>query len=759
MIVGRDVASAVAVNAALRAGVGFVPIDASWPAGAVERLLVRLDGPRVAVVTSASRSAVLPVGVECVPVPDEPGLAIDPVAVDPDATAMVTFTSGSSGEPKGVVSPWWAFDAYRAPMTAAAPAGAPDYRAVSLLPPSFAAGVVSLLRPSVGTAVSIIDPSAHDPLSLLETFDRERLNLVVLVPSLVSAVMSRWPTGRRLDAVDTVLVFGEPLDWPMVRTLRTILPEDAVIVNSYGATETIVIVAECRVTARAPLGVGRVPLGRPLVDGRIRLEPLSPDPGAPTEIVVVGGVSPGYWRDEALTAVTFGRDPDDTPFWRSGDLARFDEAGDLHFVGRRDNVVKINGRLVEPSEPEAVLGAIPGVRRAVVLVQEGPRGPRLVAHLELADDATVTPVGVRAELARRVAPYLVPAVLVRHDRLPLTENGKIDRRALGAAPPQPWRTTAASRPSQAFEVAVIAAAADVLGHGSIGPEDDLWDLGLDSLGATELLSTLQDFGWPAMPEAVLLEHRTPSAINGLRTGFVPTGSDIWLNPDADGALVVCVLPPAADALTFRGLAQAIGPDHPVAIVRQADPRAASRPHRSVEQIAGALLARLAGEFSGRRDVWFVGYSASGVVAHELAVQLAPSPVVARVVLLDAPAGRWTDGDPAADEDLRRRLRRAARQAWLRALPPATLPVRERSFALFEIGSAAAVTYAPRPSSHATVLFRAAEGGWGSLADAWRRAVPDLAVVDLACDHVEILGLPHIGRVAEAIRDHGYAGGD
>ena len=755
MVVGRDVASAVAVHAALRAGVGFVPIDASLPPAAVERLLARVDDPRLSVVTSPDQVAVLPHGVDALLVPHEAGPQVGVTPVDPDGVAMITFTSGSSGEPKGVVSPWWVFDAYWTPMSAATPVGATDYRAVSLLPPSFAAGVVTLLRPAFGAAVSIIDPSAHDPMSLLETFDRERLNLVVLVPSLVASVMSRWPTGRKLDAVDTVLVFGEPLEWPMVETLRSILPEHAVIVNSYGATETVVIVAERRIDSRTPIETGRVPLGWPVTPGRIRLEPLSGDPDAPTEMVVVGEIAAGYWRDDDLTSRSFGQDPDGTRYWRSGDLARIDETGQIHFVGRRDNVVKINGRLVEPSEPERVLGGLPGIRRAVVLVQDGPRGAsRLVAHVEIDADSALTPSAVRAELAAQVAGHLVPAVLVRHERLPEGAAGKIDRQALMTVEPTPWHERSSDRSPTTFETALLDVAAGIVGNREIGPDDDLWDAGLDSLGATELLATLQDFGWPAMPESVLLEHRSAAALDALRSGLLPTGDVIWLDAQAGADPVVCVLPPSGDALTFRRLAQEIGSGRPVAIVRQFDPTSANVPLRSVDEIVVAMLDDLGPRVRGRAAV-IVGYSASGVVAYEVASRLFAEGNSSRAVLLDAPAGAATDKRMrAVAPTAARRMRTAARQAWLRALPPVTLPQRERAYALFELATRAAERHVPSRSSVPTTLFRAARGEIPALADSWSAFASDLAVVDLDCDHTGILGWPHVTAVADRVRASG-----
>ncbi len=752
MVVGRDVASAVAVHAALRAGVGFVPIDSALPPAAVERLLGRIDDPQVAVVATAAYAGTLPSGIEAVVVPSDPGPGIGPRPVERDGIGMVTFTSGSSGEPKGVISPWWAFESYWAPMSAATPAGATDYRAVSLLAPSFAAGVVTVLRPAFGAAVSIVDPTSLDPMSLLETFDRERLNLVVLVPSLVASVMSRWPAGRRLEAVDTVLVFGEPLEWPMVETLRSILPEHAVIVNSYGATETVVIVAECRITSDTPTGAGRVPLGRPLTPGRIRLEPLSPEPDAPTEMVVVGDVAAGYWRDPDLTAASFGQDPDGTRFWRSGDLARVDAQGQLHFVGRRDNVVKINGRLVEPSEPELVLAGLRGIERAVVLVQESPRGgPRLVAHVEVDDQVSVSPPQVRAALAAQVAPHLVPAVIVRHDRLPVTDSGKVDRQALMTAVPVPWHEQVSDRTASAFERAVLDVAAAILGNAQLGPDDDLWDAGLDSLGATELLAALQDFGWPALPESVLLDHRTAGALDALRAAVVPSGKTIWLHEQAAGDPVLCVLPPSSDALTFRRLAQEIGDAGPIAIVRQFDPASWTAPPRTVDNIVEAMLDGLQGRVDGR-PLCVVGYSASGVVAYELGRRLHDVGQSVRVVLLDSPAGAATNQRMSAvAPTVARRMRATARQAWLRALPPSTLPQRERSYAYYDVATTAAEQHVPATSTVPTTLFWTTHGGIPELADTWSAFSSDLTVVGLDCDHTGILAEPHVATVAALIR--------
>jgi acyl-coenzyme A synthetase/AMP-(fatty) acid ligase/thioesterase domain-containing protein len=757
LVVGRDLGSLVAINAAIRAGVPFTPLDAGLSRQALAQFLHRIDDPTVAVVGDADGAAALPAGVEVISALGARGGGLDPVPVQADAMARLLFTSGSTGEPKGVMSSWASIDGFLDDRLMAPPPGIADPRGLGIAPMSFAAGVVVALRPALGTAVSLLDPNAHDPLDLLERVDADRLTSVSLVPSHILTVLDRWPSGRRLEHVRLVTTFGEPLEWSMVPTIRRLLTGSANIINIYGATEGGVGSLGFVIGADTPIGTGRVPLGVPLDPEQVRLEPISDaaDGADPLYELTCRGprVALGYWREPELTARAFGTDEDGTRVWRSGDLVRQDADGIVAFVGRRDNVVKINGKLVEPSEPERVIGAFPGIRRAVVLVQPAPRGgQRLVAHVEVEPDATLDPADVRRGVSEQVAAHLVPAVMVRHDVMPLTDRGKIDRQALVSAPVEPWRDRASVRRPEAFEVAALGVVADVLGVDGLGPDDDLWSVGLDSLGATELLSALQDFGWPAMPESVLLEHRTVAALNQLRLGFIPTGKAIWVNAQATGVPVVCVLPAAGDALTFRRLAQEIGPGHPVGIVRQFDPLSSDPPLRTVPDLAAGVRGTV-GPTVGRRAHVVVGYSASGVVAYEYARQCAADGIECRVVLLDCVAGALAFADLPSGLPrgaLPRRLRRAARQAWLRALPAMSMPQRERSYALYEIANHAMVEFSPPVTDLAVTFFRATRADLPSPIESWGRVVSDLAVVDLDCDHFEILDVPHITAVAQMI---------
>ncbi len=752
ILVAHDLGTLVAIHAAIRAGTAFAPLDSGLPAAALASILHRLGDPAVAL---AAAPVDLPAGVHVIDRLLAGDGSLDPVPVDPDSYARIVFTSGSTGEPKGVVSSWLSIDSVLDDAVLAPPPDLADPRAAVMAPMSFAAGLTSAIRPALGTAVSVLDPNAHDPVDLVDHMDRERLTTIAVVPSHVPAVLDRWPVGRRLEAVRSMMTFGEALEWSMVPIMRRLIPENSVVVNVYGASEGGINFA-LRIPSTMPLGSGRVPLGRPVGPDVVRLEPIASGEDDLLEVVARGPrVAMGYWQEPELTARAFGVDADGIRFWRSGDLVRLDADGLAHFVGRRDNVVKINGKLVEPSEPERVLGQIDGIRRAVVLVQDAPRGgQRLVAHLEVDPGAEIDPGQVRRVVAEQVAAHLVPAVIVRHDALPLTTRGKIDRQALVRVEPVPWFRAASARSANLNEAAVMSVATEILGVAGFGPDDDLWELGLDSLGATELLATLTDFGWETMPESVLLEHRTVAAIAVLRGATIPTGAPIWLNVEGTAAPVVCVLGPSSDALTYRRLAQELAPDHPVGILRQFDPLSARAPLRTVPEIA--VEVRRAAQAGGQPPpAVVVGYSGSGVVAYELARQYAEDGIHVTVALLDAPAGASTArrlrSAGAAGVAVGRRLRRGARRAFVRALPAGVMPQRERAYALFDLAGAAAMAY-PMPASDVPVtLFRALDRSLPGLAEDWAAASTDLAVIDLDCDHDQILGTPHITAVSERIR--------
>jgi aryl carrier-like protein len=260
---------------------------------------------------------------------------------------------------------------------------------------------------------------------------------------------------------------------------------------------------------------------------------LHPVPaGATGELYLAGaGLARGYAGRTALTAERFVADPFGPPgtrMYRTGDLARVDANGHLDYRGRSDDQVKIRGFRIEPGEIEAVLGRLPDVAAAVVVVRDGPggRGRRLVAYVVPTPGAVPAPADLRRAAASRLPDYLVPAVFVPLDALPLLPGGKLDRSAL-PEPPAAART-ASRAPATAAEQAVCAVVADLVG-GEAGVADDFFDLGGDSIVAMQLVSRLRTRGWRVTPRQILGER----ILEAIAAAATPFDSETDPDPDPD----------------------------------------------------------------------------------------------------------------------------------------------------------------------------------------------------------------------------------
>jgi acyl-coenzyme A synthetase/AMP-(fatty) acid ligase/thioesterase domain-containing protein len=754
IIVGFNVESVVAVQAATRAGLLHAPIESNSPAAVVAEFIPRLGNPPVAVITRPEQAALLPPGVMALPVPTGPGDLVAPQPVDGAAGGVVIFTSGSTGRPKGVVMDWGTF-ASRNDDVLSDP-DEDDPPPVALMSPiSYPFGHWRSLAPGNGHPVSVISPLGQDPVEFFERFDRERIRLMLAVPSLANSIAGRWPAGRRLQHVREFHTFGEALAWEHVPTLRRILPEQAPVVARYGSTEAYWAMAHV-IDRDTPLGSGPVPLGTPLPGVDVWLEPLDPGgPDGPEQVVFAGPKRAiGYLDEPELTAAKFGVDEAGRRFWRSGDIATVDEGGVYHRTGRLDDLVKIRGKLVEPAEPQKVLLALPGIRNALVVPSPGPDGtPRLVGHVELEEGSTLTAAAVRSHLAQTVAPHLVPHVLVRHDRLPLNEVGKADRRTLLDREWTPWRTAAPRPPADEYERFAASAAGSVLGIPDVHPDDDLWELGLDSLAAVELTVILENGGWQHLEPALLMDARSPAALARLRQETREPSEVVWLNHGGTRQPLFCVPGGGGTAMAYRWLAAELGADQPLMVLEPRGLHSPGRPDRTVEAVATRALRHIS-PLATADPIVVVGYSGGGVVAYEVASRLTAQGRRAHVVLIDAPAGRGSAsaGPPARgylvpEPTAAQAVKRAALRTWMRVFPASTVPREQRYRAYYHLGAAAMVTYRPRPADFPVTYIHPAASQYR---DQWREVDARLDFVEVGGDHYTMLEPPNVARLAEAI---------
>ncbi|WP_327165873.1 non-ribosomal peptide synthetase [Streptomyces zaomyceticus] len=505
----------VALLAVHRTGAAYLPVDPHHPRDRVASVLSEA-APLLVLSDRATRDAL---GTDDWLAPDDPGLgsalagvgghgagdgsgnaAEDPIphaAIPADSTAYVLYTSGSTGRPKGVVVTHRNLAHLLAAMRDRLPLGPTD-RLLAVTTVAFDIAHLELLLPLLdGAAVVLASPDeVREPHALGRLIGRQGVTTVQATPSLWSGLVAGIP-----DAVRglRVLVGGEALPPALAGGLVGLAAE---VTHVYGPTETTIW------SLAAPIGPHNAehpPLGSPLGDTRVYVldEALRPVPvGVPGELYIGGaGVARGYLGRPGQTAERFVADPYGPPgarLYRTGDLVRWTPDGELDFLGRADDQVKLRGFRIEPREIEAVLDRHDRVIRSAVVVREDRPGERrLVAYVApvpaagAADDLD----SALTEWARRaLPPYMVPAVVVLPDGLPLTPNGKLDRSAL-PAPRGPVRPAGAARePSTPAERLLCELFAAVLGRPSVGVEDDFFALGGDSIVSIRLVSRARSRG-------------------------------------------------------------------------------------------------------------------------------------------------------------------------------------------------------------------------------------------------------------------------
>ncbi|GAA0960528.1 amino acid adenylation domain-containing protein [Actinocorallia libanotica] len=521
----RSLDLVVGVLAVLKTGAAYVPVDPDYPA---DRIAYMLEDSRPVLTVDAALLASADLAAYDPANPDVP--------MSPDNPAYVIYTSGSTGRPKGVLVPHQNVIRLMASTEQWFGFGSDD---VWTLFHSYAFdfSVWELWGPLMNGGRLVVVPYAvsRTPEDFLALLAAEKVTVLNQTPSAFYQLMAADAANPGADLALRYVVFGgEALELGRLEDWYSRHADDApVLVNMYGITETTVHVsyialdaAHCQEAPGSIIGVGIPDLRIHVLDDRLQPVPA----GTVGELYVAGaGLARGYLNRPDLSAARFVADPFGEPgsrMYRTGDLGRWRRGGGLEYLGRADDQVQLRGFRIELGEIEAALVRHPAVTDAAVIVREDrPGDKRLVAY------AVGDPVD-SAELRRFVnqdlPDYMVPAAVVAMDALPLTANGKLDRRALPA--PDFSANVTGRTPRTPEEETLAALFAEVLGLERVGIDDGFFDLGGDSIIAIQLVSRARQSGLVVTPREVF-QHQTVADLAAVAR---PAGEDA-LEAEPEGA--------------------------------------------------------------------------------------------------------------------------------------------------------------------------------------------------------------------------------
>jgi amino acid adenylation domain-containing protein len=499
----RGIELVAALLATLKAGGAYVPLDPSYPA---ERLVYMLEdsAPLVLLTHGPARAALTRqvAGIPVLNLDSDTALWVDQPKGNPDQTgaglqarslAYIIYTSGSTGLPKGVMITHRALVNHMSWMQEAFQFCETD-RVLQKTPISFDASVWEFYAPLlVGAKLVMAEPGGHrDAGYLIEAMRKEEVTVLQVVPTLLRLLLDGGALSR-CESLRQVFCGGEELTPELEKKFHAKCKGE--LYNLYGPTEATIDATYWRCGRGAKERA--TPIGRPISNARAYVldKWMMPVPvGVVGELYLSGeGLGRGYFGKVEATATLFVPDPftdeSDTRMYKTGDLVRYLSEGNIEYLGRSDFQHKIRGYRIELGEIEANLAGYPGVREAVVLARaDDEKGKRLVAYYTGAETGAET---LRSHLSSRLPDYMTPAAYIHLEAMPLTENGKLDRRALPAPGEQTYITRDYEPPIDETETRLAGIWADLLKLEQVGRHDNFFDLGGHSLLLIELQNKLR----------------------------------------------------------------------------------------------------------------------------------------------------------------------------------------------------------------------------------------------------------------------------
>lgn len=638
-----------AILGVLKAGCFYVPLDPSYP---YERLIAMMDDadPRLVVTNTLNAPlarTLVPDGSNILDIDalDAQLLVESPaLSIAADALAYILYTSGSTGQPKGVMQN------HRNTLF--------DTRGISrdlgftiedhfglLFSYSFSASVRytfgSLLN---GATLFPFDFREGGFAQLADWLNEEAITILDINVATFRRFAPTLPASPQFPRMRLLTLTGEPVQKTDVETYRQYFTADCLLQNLLGSGETRTL-ARYFIGHQTPIEESSVPVGFAAAGKQILLLDEKGNEVAPGEVgeIVVKSryLSPGYWRKPEQTHAVFKEDPSGTGerLYFMGDIGRKRADGCLIHLGRKDSQVKIRGARVELAEVEVALKSLDGVEDAVIVARDDALGNKqLIAYLVAKSDYSSSARTLREALSQKLPSYMVPARFLFLRTLPRTPNGKVDRLALPT--PMPLPSSAQEDhipPSTPFELRLTHMWEEVLGIRPIGIKDNFFDLGGDSLLAATFLSAVEEDLKQEIPVTALFESPTVEELARriARHEMSPdTTALVVLQRGTDRPPFFCVPGASSNTLQLLRLARHLGEDQPFFAVQLQGFEGRAVPYTSVEEIAKQAM-QVIQETHPTGPYCLGGFSMGGLIALEIAQQLgAKGEDVTLLALLD-----------------------------------------------------------------------------------------------------------------------------
>jgi amino acid adenylation domain-containing protein/non-ribosomal peptide synthase protein (TIGR01720 family) len=572
--------------------------------------------------------------------------------------AYIFFTSGSTGTPKGVLGSHQGLAHFIDWEARAFDVNAND-RVAQLIHLSFDPSLRDIFLPLTQGATLCL-PEREDEADgehLLAWLQRERITLMHAVPSLTRWWLKSMPAGQHAPSLRWTLFAGEPLMGELAQQWRDAVAPNSGVANFYGPTETTLAKCAYRVPANA---TGLQPVGMPLPQTQALVVSRNGKLcgiGEPGEVVLrtpfrslgyipppssrASSEGPASWAGQKAGPSLDARD--DGLGYFTGDAGRYLPDGSLEIIGRLDDQLKVRGVRIDPNEIASTLLAHPSVAECHVTACEFDGEKRLVAYVV----ATENERALLAFAAERLPESMIPSTIVVVPAMPLTRNGKLDRRAL----PQPEARNDNTRvpPRDAIELQLANLWKEILGLTDVGVHDDFFTLGGHSLPALRLVARIASELGVKLPAAAVFRHRTIEELAAALRVQTPWSPLVPIRARGSRPPLFCVHPQGGLALGYTDLARTLGDDQPFFGLQSVGMEEGQVPLMSVEAMAASYLDAMR-EVVPDGPYLLAGYSYGGRVAYEMAQQLTRAGAEVSLLALLDPASATFDPSTVSEVD-------------------------------------------------------------------------------------------------------------